>query len=429
MALDRGRLASYDALLLTAGIWFLAKFFRYAFPPLFPTFQADFGLSNTLLGTAFSGMMIVYAAMQFPSGALADRFGSVRVIAAGAGITVAAGFLLTAGGTVPIPLLGTVAALPVIIAGMVLVGAGTGAHKTVAIRLLSRIYPQRTGRALGAFDTFGTFGGVAAPAVVVALTDAAGWRVLFLGGGLFGLGLLAGFVWRVPRRLPDGDAPPGAGADGDGDGEGREDEDGTEEGRRAGGIGRYARLFADPTFSTFVGVNALFGFAYNGAVAFMVLFLVDATGLSSVTANLLFSVLFVVSVVQVATGDLSDRLGERLVMGATLALAAAGLAGLLVASGPVLAGVAVVAFGVGSHGFRPVRGAYLVQLVPDSVAGGSMGIVRTILMGSGAVSPAVVGALSDAVGYGAAFALLAASMAAAALAAGLLSRLGSSGTA
>jgi len=259
------------------------------------------------------------------------------------------------------------------------------------------------------FDTFGTFGGVAAPAVVVALTDAAGWRTLFLGGGLFGLALLAGFVWRVPRRLPDDDARPAAGADGDG--------------ADPGGVRRYARLFADPTFSTFVGVNALFGFAYNGAVAFLVLFLVDATGISSVTASLLYSALFVVSVVQVVTGDLSDRLGERLVMGATLALAAAGLVGLLVASGPVLAGAAVVAFGVGSHGFRPVRGAYLVTLVPDSVAGGSMGIVRTILMGAGAVSPAVVGSLSDAVGFVPAFALLAASMTAAAVAAGLLSRL------
>ncbi|MEF8757921.1 MAG: MFS transporter [Halobacteriales archaeon] len=405
-------MASYDALLLTSGIWFLAKFFRYAFPPLFPTFQADFGLSNTLLGTAFSGMMLVYAAMQFPAGALVDRFGSVRIIAAGAAITAGAGLLLTVGGAVPIPVVGTVAALPVIIAGMVLVGAGTGAHKTVAIRLLSRVYPQRTGRALGAFDTFGTFGGVAAPAVVVALTDAAGWRVLFLGGGLLGLGLLAGFVWRVPRRLPD-----------DGASKAIDDRDVDGDGATPGGVRRYARLFADPTFSTFVGVNALFGFAYNGAVAFMVLFLVDATGLASVTANLLFSALFVVSVVQVATGDLSDRLGERLVMAATLALAAGGLVGLLFASGPVLACGAVVAFGIGSLGFRPVRGAYLVTLVPDSVAGGSMGIVRTILMGSGAVSPAVVGYLSDVVGFVPAFALLAVSMAAAAVAAGLLSRL------
>ena len=402
------RLAAFDALALTSGLWFLAKFFRYAFPPLYPTFQADLGVSNTLLGTAFSVMMLVYAAMQFPSGALADRFGSVRVIAAGAAITAGAGLLLAVEGPLSALLDGTIGALAILLVGMGLVGAGTGAHKTVAIRLLSTVYPQRTGRALGVFDTFGTFGGVAAPAVVVALTDVAGWQTLFLGGGVFGLALLVGFVRRVPKRLPDDDANPEREA---------ESED------AAGGIARYAPLFREPTFLVFVGVNAMFGFAYNGVAAFLPLYLVDAAGLGSAVANLLYSALFVVSLVQVVTGDLSDRLGERLVMVATLGVAALGLGGLLVASGPLLAGAAVVAFGVGSHGFRPVRGAYLVQLVPESVAGGSMGIVRTILMGSGAVSPAVVGYLSDAVGFVPAFALLAAAMAAGVGAAGLLSRL------
>lgn len=405
MNVDLRRLTAFDALALTSGIWFLAKFFRYAFPPLFPTFQADLGVSNTLLGTAFSLMMLIYAAMQFPSGALADRFGSVRIIAAGTAITAGAGLLLAAEGALSVLLDGTLGPLAILLVGMGLVGAGTGAHKTVAIRLLSTVYPRRTGRALGVFDTLGTFGGVAAPAVVVALTDIAGWQALFLGGGVFGLGLLAAFLRRVPRRLPDDDGSSQ-----------RDDADG------GGGIGRYAPLFREPTFLTFVAVNALFGFAYNGVAAFLPLYLVDAVGLQSAVANLLYSALFVVSVVQVATGDLSDRLGERLVMGATLAVAAAGLAGLLVAAGPVVAGAAVVAFGIGSHGFRPVRGAYLVRLVPDSVAGGSMGIVRTILMGSGAVSPAIVGFLSDAVGFVPAFALLAASMAVAVVAAGLLSR-------
>jgi len=46
---------------------------------------------------------------------------------------------------------------------------GTGAYKTVGVRLLSRTYPAQTGRVLGVFDTFGTFGGVAAPAAVVVV--------------------------------------------------------------------------------------------------------------------------------------------------------------------------------------------------------------------------------------------------------------------
>lgn len=386
------RLGAYDALGLTAGLWFLAKFFRYAFPPLFPTFQADFGVSNTLLGTAFSGMMLVYAGMQFPSGALADRFGSVRVIAAGAAVTVATGFLLA----VDTPLW-------VVLAAMLLVGLGTGAHKTVAIRLLSRTYPARTGRALGVFDTFGSFGGVAAPAVVVLLTDLGGWQTLFLLGALGGTVLVAGFLRRVPRRLqatgrPDADPSPQA----------------------EPGLARYRPLFANRRFRAFIAVNALFGFAFNGAVAFLPLYLVDGIGLSEAVANLLFSALFAVSLVQVVTGDLSDRLGRRRVMGATLSVATVGLAGLLVVQGPLLAGLVVLAVGIGCHGFRPVRGAYLVDLVPQSVAGGSMGIVRTVLMGSGAISPAVVGLVSDSAGYVPAFAMLATSMGAAVLAVGVL---------
>ena len=73
-------------------------------------------------------------------------------------------------------------------------------------------------------------------------------------------------------------------------------------------------------------------------------------------------------------------------------------------------GTIVVVLGLGSHGFRPVRGAYLSAVIPESVAGGGLGVVRTLLMGAGAVAPAVVGVVSDRRGFTAAFTLLAASM-------------------
>jgi len=441
MNVDPRRLLSFDALVLTSAIWFLAKFFRYAFPPLYPTFQADFGVSNTLLGTAFSAMMLVYAVMQFPSGALADRFGSVRIIAAGMAITAASGFLLAIEGP-----------LPILLVGMLLVGIGTGAHKTVAIRLLSTVYPERTGRTLGIFDTIGALGGAVAPIVVVAILDVSGWRSFFLLGAVVGVGLLAAFARRVPRRLPADDTsnpdpdpdPDGTGdpehpdesanedgnEDGDGNGNENGDEDRNEdEGRNGDGAqntgwtSRYAVLFRDPTFVTFVTVTALVGFAHNGLAAFLPLYLVDVTGLTPTTANLLYSVFFFVSVVQVLTGDLGDRFGQRLVMLLTLVIATAGTGVLLVASGPAVAGLAVLAVGFGSHGFRPVRGAYLVKVVPDSMVGGSLGIVRTILTGAGFVSPAIVGLMSDTVGFVPAFALLAVAMGGGAGAAALLSRL------
>jgi hypothetical protein len=112
-------------------------------------------------------------------------------------------------------------------------------------------------------------------------------------------------------------------------------------------------------------------------------------------------------------------------MVATLALAAAALVGVVAlargetgaGAGPIVLGALVVAFGLGSHGFRPVRGVYLIEALPERLAGGGLGVVRTLLMGAGALAPATVGAIADASGFRPAFGLLAGALALAAVAA------------
>ncbi|WP_254763593.1 MFS transporter [Natrinema marinum] len=385
-----GRLTRYDALVLTAAIWFLAKFLRYAFPPLFDTFGATFGVSDAVLGTAFSGLMLVYAAMQFPSGVFADRLGAVTVITAGAVVAAAASLALA----VDSPFL-------VVVGAMLVIGAGTGAHKTVAVRLLARAYPARTGRALGVLDTFGALSGVVAPTAVVAVASLAvgpvvGWRLLFFGAGLVGLALAVAFRLRVPMRLPEetsGIDANSSGAD--------------------GGLRRYAVLFRNWRFSAFALLTVLFSFTYNGLVAFAPRYLTVAAGLAPATASLLYSGLFLASFVQLVTGNLSDRIGRLPIVVATLGLASVALVAFVALTGtgaPVLLGGLLVAVGIGSHGFRPVRGAYLMSAIPDDVAGGGLGVVRTLLMGAGAIAPAVVGAIAETTGFEAAFWLLASSI-------------------
>ena len=392
--------SEYDTLLLTAGIWFLAKFLRFSFPALFPTFRTEFGVSNAFLGGVFTATMLGYSLMQFPSGVLADRFGAVQVIAVGA-VLAAAGALV----------LGFHIPLVVLIVGMLLVGLGTGVHKTVAIRLLSRVYSERTGRALGLFDTLGAFGGVAAPTAVLFVTHMGNWHALFLVGAAMGLLLAAGVVVYVPRRTGNADAADSASA-----------ASATDGGESTGPFEprRYLALFRSRRFTLFVGVTVCFSFAYNGVVAFLPLYL-TTHGLSDSTASLVYSLLFAVSLVQILTGDLSDRIGRLPLAMAVLAVAAGALGALSVvgnASALVFSTI-VVALGLGSHGFRPIRGAYLAASIPEDVAGGGLGIARTILMGVGALAPAVVGVLSDATGFGVAFGLLAVTMAGGAFLAGV----------
>jgi len=407
MNLDRVR--EYDVLALTALIWFLGKFVRYAFPPLFGPLQASYGVSNAAVGAAFSGFMTAYALMQFPSGTLADRVGAVRVIAAGAAVAGVGSLAVLFD-----------APFVALVGAMLVIGAGTGAHKTVAIRLLSRVYPARTGRALGVLDTVGAFGGVVAPAAVVLFVSpspalatllsrlpGADWRALFVVTGLVALALAVTFFVRVPGRLPvDADRGP--------------EREGPEPSARD-----YLALFEDRRITAFVFVTIAFSFAYNGTVAFLPLYLSEAAGLAVTTASLLYSALFAVTFVQLVSGDLSDRLGRFPVMVAALGLAAAALVGVVAlargetgaGAGPIVLGALVVAFGLGSHGFRPVRGVYLIEALPERLAGGGLGVVRTLLMGAGALAPATVGAIADASGFRPAFGLLAGALALAAVAA------------
>ncbi|GAB3679786.1 MFS transporter [Salinarchaeum chitinilyticum] len=391
----------YDALLLTSLLWFLAKLFRYAFPPLFETLGAEYGVSTAALGWAFTGFMLVYAAMQFPSGVLADRIGPTQVLTAGA-IVGAIGAFATVGGG-PFALL---------VGAMLLLGAGTGVHKTVAIGLLSRTYPARSGRALGVHDTVGTFGGVVAPAVValVLQTDVVGWRVLYLlGGGIAVLGAGA-FSVRVPRRVPDPRAAGAAETTGEADGATSE----------RPSLRSYARPFRRPRFAAFVAVTLGFGFAYNGVVAFLPLYLARTAGVSTAIASVLYALFFVVSLIQLGTGEASDHVGRLPVVVATIGVATLALAALLVvpAGGPTIAGVPlatggiVAALGIGAHGFRPVRAAHLESLLPDDLVGGGLGVVRTGLMGAGAIAPGIVGVAATATSFRGAFAGLLAALAA-----------------
>ena len=373
-----------EPLVFVGGLWLAAKLARYSFPALFPTLELSLSVSNSGLGVAYTAMLLVYAVVQFPSGALADALDDVRVIAAGAA-TAAAGAVIL--------LLPTSYAL--LVAGMLLIGLGTGVHKTVAVGLLARLYPTRTGRALGVFDTLGTVGGIVAPPAVVLALASAGWQAHFaVLGGVVAL-LTAGLLVRVPRATTGGRAT-------------------VSDLRNRLAVRPYLGPFRERGFLLFVGVTLCFSFAYNGVVAFLPTYLVER-GLSESTAALLYSGLFAVSVVQVVTGGLSDRLGRLPLVVGVLTLATGALVGLVVVEGTLFPlGVATVLLGVGSHGFRPVRAAYLSAAIPDEIAGGGLGLVRTLLMGIGAVAPAMVGIVADATSFRVAFSVLAAAMAVAA---------------
>jgi MFS family permease len=138
--------------------------------------------------------LAVYAVMQIPVGVALDRFGSRRMVAAGA-VTMAAGQLLLAVAT----------AVPTAIAARVLVGAGDAMTFISVLRVVSLWFPggsvplitQLTG-------ILGQLGQVAAAYPLIRVLHATSWTSTFVGAAA--VGVLVGILVLVALR----DAPAGS---------------------------------------------------------------------------------------------------------------------------------------------------------------------------------------------------------------------------
>ncbi len=395
------RLNNYDVLILISLLWFLAKFIRYAFPPLLETLQISYNVSNTAIGASFTGFMFAYSIMQFPSGIISDRIGSVRVVVAGA-IVAGIGSLIL---VIDSP-------FPVLVAAMLILGIGTGVHKTVSVRLIARIYPTGTGRALGAHDTLGSFGGAVAPVMVVMFLSAPpavewflnilpgdDWRSLFLFTGIMAFVLASLFSLRFLGQLTNHDRRSGSRSDWE------------------PSITDYLSLTKNKGLLFFIFITLAVSFAHNGLVAFLPLYLSQVSGVSSAAAGLLYSLFFWVTFIQLITGSLSDQIGRLPVIIVTSILATVALWAVVLApsEGTIILGILIAIIGIGAHGFQPVRGAYLMESLPDQLAAGGLGLIRTLLMGVGSLAPVIIGIVADVSSFRVAFGLLAISMSVAAI--------------
>jgi len=155
--------------------------------------QERFGAGASVLSLFLVLQLAVYAALQIPVGVALDRFGSRRVVVAGA-ITMAAGQALLAVST----------SVPTAIAARVLVGAGDAMTFISVLRIVSLWFPGRTVPLVTQLTgILGQLGQVAAAYPLVALLHATSWRTTFLGAAA--VGVLVGVLVLAALR----DAPPG----------------------------------------------------------------------------------------------------------------------------------------------------------------------------------------------------------------------------
>jgi FSR family fosmidomycin resistance protein-like MFS transporter len=176
-------------------VHFASHYYITLLAPLFLFVRADYGVSYTELGLAFTAFNVISTALQTPAGFLVDRVSARLLLIAGL-IIGAAAFTIAA----------LVDSYWLFVAMFALAGLGNTVYHPADYALLSRHVPAaRAGRAFSLHTFAGMLGNAAAPPTLLFLQSMVGWRGAFMGAAM--LGLFAALVMGVAGEPESGPAP------------------------------------------------------------------------------------------------------------------------------------------------------------------------------------------------------------------------------
>nr|WP_240947826.1 MFS transporter [Planosporangium mesophilum] len=157
-----------------------------------------FGIGASMLAMFSVGQLVVYAAMQVPVGILLDRFGSRRLLVAGAAL-MGAGQLLFA----------LVTDVRLAIVARILIGLGDAMTFISVIRVVALWFPPRRNPLMVQLTgVIGQLGSLASAFPLVLLLHGAGWTPTFLAAAGLGVVAVVGVATVLRDHPYTGEAPP-----------------------------------------------------------------------------------------------------------------------------------------------------------------------------------------------------------------------------
>ena len=309
---------------------FLVNFGRIAFAPLVDFFIRS-GISPATAGLAATAVWVGSALPRLPTGYLLTFVSRQRVLL-GMGVSLAAAAAFTAFSP----------DIRITTLGALLVGLASGVFFIAANPLVSELYPEKVGVAVGIRGMFSQLAAVFTPFLVGLAIALGTWRISF--GALAALALVMTGVFFLAVRRAD---LPDAGA---------EDRD------LLAGIRAQWRLVVAGVL--FVGIT---GFVWQGVFNFYVTYLGEVKSLTPDTASTMLTVTFAAGVPSfLVAGRLADRFSYLRLLTAILVGFVASLYALTTVEGlwPIVAVSVVMSLVI--HSLFPVADAYMLDTLPDA---------------------------------------------------------------
>lgn len=174
---------------------FVSHYYIILLAPLMPFVRAEYGVSYTEIGFAFTAFNIVSALLQTPAGFLVDWLGA-RALLIGGLLIGAAAFVAA----------GLVDSFWFLVAMFALAGVGNTVYHPADYALLSQHVPgKHIGQAFSVHTFAGMLGSAVAPVSLLLMQDLWGWRAAFIGAGILGVAaaaLLAAIGNSAPAQAP-----------------------------------------------------------------------------------------------------------------------------------------------------------------------------------------------------------------------------------
>lgn len=340
---------------------------------MLPIWQAEFGLGYAALGilrTCFSGTM---AALQIPSGMLAERIGMPLVLAGGTALA-GIGYLIAGAST----------GFAMLVAALLIGGAGSSVQHPLASALVARTFSgARSMKALGAYNFAGDLGKMTVPALASVMLVVLPWQpvVAILGAS----GLLAAasiyllLVRMSPEPRPEAEQASSA-------------SEASASGAPAASVAAARPGFGFPVLLT-IGV---FDSATRMAFLTFLPFVLIAKGASLPTVGLALTLVFAGGAAgKLVCAYVGARIGVIATVCLTEGLTTLGLLALLPL--PLEAAMLMLpVIGVALNGTSSVLYGSVPELVEPARRARAFGIFYTGTIGAGAISPALYGLLGDA---------------------------------
>jgi len=176
---------------LVANLYLIGFFQRMAPAVMVDELMRDFSLDGALMGNLSAAYFYAYAAMQIPTGLLADSIGPRRLSTVACALA-AIGMLI----------FGMAATLWLAYAGRLIIGASVAVAFVTCMKLAGHWFPtNRFATVTGISLLLGNAGGVLAGVPLSETISAFGWRTAMVGSGLLTFGAALA-IWAFVRDDP-----------------------------------------------------------------------------------------------------------------------------------------------------------------------------------------------------------------------------------